>query len=49
VLVHRVNPDHRLREESFSNNAASVLLELSGPGTQPRILKKCPTSARCAV
>jgi hypothetical protein len=47
VLVHRVNPDHRLREENYSNNAASVLLDLRPAGAPPRILKRCPGSSRC--
>jgi Lysyl oxidase len=47
VLVHRVNPDRHLREETYANNAASVLLAIDGSGAPPRILEKCPASARC--
>lgn len=53
TLVHYVNPVRRLREESYTNNVASVLLRLSWPHgrtKQPavRIIRSCETSARCA-
>jgi hypothetical protein len=49
VLVHRVNADRRLRELRYGNNAASLLIELSWIGRQPRvrILRACPASASC--
>jgi hypothetical protein len=47
VLVHRVNPDRVLRERSFRNNAASVLLELRGG--RVTILRRCPSSATCGT
>jgi hypothetical protein len=47
VLVHRANPDRVLRERSFANNAASVLLELRG--RRVRLLARCPGSARCGT
>jgi serine protease len=49
VLVHRVNADKRLRELSYRNNAASVLLDLRWVGGVPslRVLRSCPNSARC--
>ena len=47
VLVHRTNPDRVLRERSYANNAASVLLELRG--ARVRILARCPDSARCGT
>jgi hypothetical protein len=47
VLVHRANPDRVLRERSFANNAASVLLELDG--RRVRLLARCPGSARCGT
>jgi hypothetical protein len=47
VLVHRANPDRVLRERSYANNAASVLLELRG--ARLRILARCPDSARCGT
>jgi serine protease len=49
VLVHRVNADQRLRELSYRNNAASVLLDLRWHGGLPtlRILRSCPNTARC--
>jgi glucose/arabinose dehydrogenase len=49
VLVHQVNADRRLRELDYSNNAASLLLELRWRHGQPmvRILKTCPGTARC--
>ena len=45
VLVHRVNPEFALRERSYTNNEASVLIELRGDGV--RVLKSCPGSADC--
>ena len=47
VLVHRANPDRVLRERSYANNAASVLLELAGG--RARILRRCPSSAACGT
>jgi lysyl oxidase len=49
VLVHRVNGARRLRESDFSNNAASLLLELRRRGGEPmvRVLRTCPGSGRC--
>jgi lysyl oxidase len=47
VLVHRANPDRVLRERSYANNAASVLIELNG--RRVAILRRCGTGARCAV
>ena len=47
VLVHRANPDRILRERSYANNAASVLLELDG--SHVRVLARCPDSARCGT
>jgi hypothetical protein len=47
VLVHRANPDRVLRERTYANNAASVLIALNG--RRVRILRRCGTSADCAV
>jgi Lysyl oxidase len=49
LLVHRVNPGRRLRERSYRNNAASLLLELRRQGGEPavRVLATCPGTARC--
>jgi hypothetical protein len=47
VLVHRVNPEHVLREQSYANNAASVLLALDGP--RLRVLERCPRAPRCGT
>ena len=49
VLVHRVNPGRRLRESSYGNNAASVLLELSRQAGAPRVrvLRRCRSASRC--
>jgi hypothetical protein len=47
VLVHRVNPDRVLRERSYGNNAASVLVKLRG--RRVHILARCPDSARCGT
>jgi len=45
--VHRANPDRVLRERSYANNAASVLLELAGG--RATILRRCPSSAVCGT
>jgi hypothetical protein len=49
VLVHRVNTDHRLHELSYTNDAASVLLDLRWRHGKPHLtqLASCPDSARC--
>jgi hypothetical protein len=49
VLVHRVNGQRRMRELSYGNNAASLLLELQWRKGQPkiRVLRACPQSDRC--
>jgi hypothetical protein len=49
VLVHRVNGDGRLRESSYANNVASMLLRLRWRRGGPLIdiLASCPSSARC--
>jgi Lysyl oxidase len=48
-LVHRVNADRALRETSYANNAASVLLRLRWRRDGPYIdiLGGCADSARC--
>ena len=50
VLVHRVNSDHKLRELSYANDAASTLLDLRWRGGVPylRVLNVCPDSGTCA-
>ena len=47
VLVHRANPDRVLRERSYANNAASVVIELNS--RRVRVLVRCPDSARCGT
>ena len=47
VLVHRANPDRTLRERSYANNAASVLIRLRG--TKVAVLARCPDSATCGT
>jgi hypothetical protein len=49
VLVHRVNTDRRLRELSYTNDAASVLLDLRWRNGKPHVtqLAACPDSDRC--
>ena len=49
LLVHRVNVDRRIRESSYTNNAASTLLDLRWNDGVPRvtILATCADSARC--
>jgi glucose/arabinose dehydrogenase len=49
VLVHRVNARRGLRELDYTNNAASLLLDLRWRRGSPeiRVLKVCPGSGRC--
>ena len=49
VLVHSVNANRGLRELDYSNNSASLLLELRWQGGEPlvRVLKACADTARC--
>lgn len=52
VVVHRVNPERTLKERSYGNNAASVLISIAWPDGKKRapvvkLLKRCPHSARC--
>jgi hypothetical protein len=49
VLVHRVNADRGLRELSYSNNAASLLVELRWRRDAPwvRVLRTCSKTDRC--
>jgi hypothetical protein len=49
TLVHRVNADRRLQELDYTNNAASLLLELRRRRGEPwiRVLRSCPDSDRC--
>lgn len=44
-LVHRVNPNYSLRERSYTNDAASARIRLSGVSV--RVLKSCPGRADC--
>jgi lysyl oxidase len=49
-LVHRANPSRALRELSYSNNAASLLIELRRPAGQiPRVevVARCGDRDRC--
>jgi hypothetical protein len=51
-LVHRANPSHRLRELDYTNNAASVLIRLTWPGSRmeaPRVdvLRRCESADHC--
>jgi hypothetical protein len=45
VLVHRANPAFALRERSYTNDVASVLIALRGGSV--RVLKTCAGSAEC--
>jgi hypothetical protein len=51
-LVHEVNADRSLRESSYANNAASIVLDLSWPAElrgNPRIevVRRCGDGRRC--
>jgi hypothetical protein len=50
LLVHRVNADRKLRERSYANNAASVVLDLRWRQGVPylRALDFCADSAACS-
>jgi Lysyl oxidase len=49
VLVHSVNVGHVLKELTYANNAASVLLDLRWTDGLPylRIIAECPDTADC--
>jgi hypothetical protein len=47
VLVHRANPERALRERSYANNAASVLIELRG--RRVKVVARCPDSGSCGT
>jgi hypothetical protein len=47
VLVHRANPERTLRERSYANNAASVLIDLRGP--RVKVVARCPDSGSCGT
>ena len=52
VLVHHVNPDRRLLESDYDNNAASLLFELRWPrgfAASPsiRVIERCAETPRC--
>jgi Lysyl oxidase len=51
-LVHRVNADRKLLESDYSNDAASLLVDLSWPqGTSQaptvKVLRQCPATDSC--
>ncbi len=53
VLVHHANPRRVMRELAYSNNAASLLIEMGWPNGRsatPRVtvLRRCDGSDRCA-
>jgi hypothetical protein len=53
-LIHRVNADKSLRETDYSNDVASVLVEVSwpsGPAGPPSVsqLMRCDLSSKCPV
>ena len=52
VLTHRANPTRSMRELSYSNSSASLLVELAWPNgrsSAPRvtILQRCEGTERC--
>jgi glucose/arabinose dehydrogenase len=51
VLAHSVNANRGLRELDYSNNSASLLLELRWQNHAPlvRVLRACPDTDRCDV
>jgi hypothetical protein len=51
ILVHRANPDYRVREIDFTNNAASLLIRLTWRGGSPRtaVQRTCPDEELCGL
>jgi hypothetical protein len=49
VLVHRANPEGRLEELDYANNAASLRIRLTWSGATPQVrtLRVCEGSDRC--
>jgi Tol biopolymer transport system component len=52
VLVHRANPERRIRELRYSNNAASALIRISEADASTgvptaTIVRRCPASDHC--
>ena len=49
TLVHRANPEQRLEEVSYTNNAASLRIRLTWNGGAPAVetLRSCEGSERC--
>ena len=49
TLVHRANPQHRLEEIDYANNAASIRIRLTWKGGAPQVetLRRCEGSERC--
>jgi hypothetical protein len=50
LLVHRANPERALEEDDYSNNVASVLIQLRRAGAIPsvRVLARCPDAETCS-
>jgi hypothetical protein len=52
VLVHRANPERRLRELTYANNVAAVLVRLrrtaGAPAPTVEVLRACDRTDRCA-
>ena len=48
VLVHQANADRKLHEVDYTNDAASLLLDVRRHGRAPmvRILRRCPGTPR---
>ena len=51
-LIHRVNTDGRIAERDYTNNASSLLFDLTWSGARdgaPRVrtLRRCPSTATC--
>ena len=49
TLVHRANPQQRLEEIDYTNNAASIRIRLTWRGATPLVetLRSCESSERC--
>ena len=50
LLVHKANPERALEEADYSNNAASVLIQLRRAGAIPsvRVLARCADASTCS-
>ena len=54
LLVHRANPEFKIRELRYSNNASSALIRISAPNPltgapSVTVIRRCPATDRCPL